>query len=289
LAWTRKRRGTTSSVALGARLKLEVAEFQSVIDLRGRKHMLAMQPIRLARAQLKECLRLSEARILPHCRILIRAWTLAFICVSLFLSPFFAIGAIALDYSNPNERFRTTPSGKFASWNKDAISYAVVGNKSTPVNLLIDDYLKTFSSITGKQILRGSTSNIFMIYDEKVFDDLRDHPDKFVQAGISQESVIALKNRFPNASETGKCLSSLVEDSDGNIIGAYVLSSSVSQECVVPLLFDIFGVAKVDSNQIAMTDLCVLYSARAEQIRTSEGLANHIYAYVNACEPRLRQ
>jgi hypothetical protein len=128
-----------------------------------------------------------------------------------------------------------------------------------------------------------------MIFDSGVFDDLANSPDKFLQAGITSATVNMMRTRMQDASIDHSCLSPANVDDQGDIVVAYVLSKSLLDHCLTPLLFDLFGVKYQVSGRTALMDLCILYTARLEQKRTVDGVKKNITEYIRQCQPDLRQ
>lgn len=199
----------------------------------------------------------------------------------------------AASTADPIANFTTSspPDGSEASvtaWRRESVRYNVVGDHAAIVINSIDRQLKQFETLSKMSIHFDPTSDILMIFNSNVFDDLKHNPQRFLAARIPMQEIDVLTAQAEKAGWQSKCLTVAISDLQGNITSAIIIAKETDDPCITPTLFDVFGIKNAHDGADSLSDFCILYAATRRELRTPDAIRTHVGELNEECASKIK-
>ena len=130
----------------------------------------------------------------------------------------------------------------------------------------------------------SNSSSLYLIYEDKIFDQIKNDSSKLISLGFPPSVLKEVATDFSSKPNI-KCMSQRVIDKNNTITSAFVLSNTISENCVKQLIYNIIGITNVSNDSDGLVYSCVLYEARKKGYRDAVSVNSHINELLDACSP----
>lgn len=221
----------------------------------------------------------------PECINAINLLAVTALAMTAFFSSAFAASSEDLHRAFKTVVSQTADRKLVTVWAKKFVRYNLVGDLSWVVKDRVGEFMSSAHSASRLELIQNTTADLMMIYDTKVFEELRNDPERFIAAKVPRAIVDTLSVNAVKSNWGNECQTISWSDLHGDIVGAVIISRSASPKCVTTALYDVFGLNNFDDNPLGMMEMCLLYRATATNVREIESVIDRTKTIEGDCNP----